>query len=243
MVNGINSFRDWFRGYDSNYIVIGGTACDLLMGEAGEVFRATRDIDMVLIVEALTAEFGSRIWEYIKAAGYEQRLRYTGVPEYYRFLNPKLSECPAMIELFSRRVDGITLPSDAVLTPLPINDYVSSLSAILLDDDYYNFLQTGATMVDGIPVLDVSHLIPFKAKAWLDLTERKARGDQVDEKNIRKHKNDVLRLSALLPADTIIALPSPVMNDLRKFIEEVDGSEKYARVAAAYDLSGIISSG
>jgi len=188
-------------------------------------------------------EFGFRIWEYIKAAGYEQRLKSTGVPEYYRFLNPKSSEYPAMIELFSRRVDGITLPPDAVLTPLPISDDVSSLSAILLDDDYYDFLQTGATIVDGIPVLDVSRLIPFKAKAWLDLTERKVRGDQVDGKNIRKHKNDVLRLSALLPADTRIALPSPVMNDLRRFMAEVDGPERYARVAAAYDLSGIISSG
>ena len=73
MVRGIDSFRDWFRGYESSYVVIGGTACDLLMGEAGEVFRVTRDIDMVLILESLGAEIGSRIWEYIKVAGYEQR--------------------------------------------------------------------------------------------------------------------------------------------------------------------------
>jgi len=129
MVRGINSFRDWFRGYDQHYIIIGGTACDLLMGEAGEVFRATRDIDMVLIVEVLNADFCSRIWEYVKAAGYDQRLKSTGVPEYYRFFNPKSSEYPAMIELFSRRIDGITLPPDAALTPLPIDDDISSLSA------------------------------------------------------------------------------------------------------------------
>ena len=45
MVSGINSFREWFHGYESNYVVIGGTACDLLMGEVGEDFRVTRDID------------------------------------------------------------------------------------------------------------------------------------------------------------------------------------------------------
>lgn len=61
MVRGLDSFREWFSGFESNYVVIGGTACDLLMGEAGEGFRATKDIDMVLIVEALSAEFGSRI--------------------------------------------------------------------------------------------------------------------------------------------------------------------------------------
>lgn len=31
MVRGIESFRDWFRGYDEQYAIIGGTACDLLI--------------------------------------------------------------------------------------------------------------------------------------------------------------------------------------------------------------------
>ena len=73
-----------------------------------------------------------------------------------------------MIELLSRRIDKITLPPDAVLTPIPIDDEISSLSAILLDDEYYEFLRTGVTVLEGIPVLSASHLIPFKAKAWLD---------------------------------------------------------------------------
>ena len=59
MVKGINSFREWFKGYESSYVVIGGTACDLLMSEAGDTFRATRDVDMVLIVEAMNAECGA----------------------------------------------------------------------------------------------------------------------------------------------------------------------------------------
>ena len=41
-----------------------------------------------------------------------------------------------------------------------------------------------------------------KAKAWLDLTERKNAGENVDSKNIRKHKNDVFRLTALLRSST-----------------------------------------
>lgn len=98
MVRGIDSFREWFRGYESNYVVIGGTACDLLLGEAGESFRVTRDIDMVLIVEALSAGIGSHIWEYVNAAGYEQRLKSSGMPEYYRsthnfFDKPPLLNC------------------------------------------------------------------------------------------------------------------------------------------------------
>lgn len=58
MVSGVESFRKWFAEYTDQYTIIGGTACDLLMSEDGLDFRATRDIDMVLIVESLTPEFG-----------------------------------------------------------------------------------------------------------------------------------------------------------------------------------------
>lgn len=70
-----------------------------------------------------------------------------------------------MIELFSRRGDTIALSEDAVLTPLPMDADASSLSAILLDDAYYQLLRSGTTQIDGITVLDASYLIPFKAKA------------------------------------------------------------------------------
>ena len=240
MVKGFNSFKEWFAGYETNYTVIGGTACDLLLSEAGVGFRVTRDIDMVLIIEALNAEFGSRFWEYVQMGGYENRLRSTGKPEYYRFTKPKSPDYPAMIELFSRRVEGISLPNNAVLTPLPIEDDVSSLSAILLDDGYYEFLRTGVTVIEGIPILDAAHLIPFKAKAWLDLTARKARGEQVDSKNIKKHMNDIATLSVLLLPDFTMSLPQTVMNDMREFFKTVDEPAKFTRVAEIYNVSDVI---
>jgi len=237
MVVGLDSFKEWFSGFQSYYVIIGGTACDMLMSGAGAEFRATRDIDMVLLVETLDVEFGSHFWEYIKNAGYEYRSKSTGKPIYYRFTNPKSAEFPAMIELFSRRIEGIELPPDAVLSPIPLGEDISSLSAILLDDEYYDFLQSGVTISDGVPVLSATHLIPFKAKAWLDLTERKANGKHVDSRDIRKHKNDILRLSALLLPDVVLALPNTVMNDMQAFLTEVEESGKYARVADAYALS------
>jgi len=109
----------------------------------------------------------------------------------------------------------------------------------LLDDDYYEFMKTGVSLSYGIPVLGAAHLIPFKAKAWLDLKERKAQGSQVDSKNIRKHKNDILKLSALLHVDFKLTLPSTVLNDMRRFFAEVEEPEKYARIVAAYDTSSV----
>lgn len=75
MVTGFESFKRWFSEYSEQYAIIGGTACDLLMSEEGMDFRATRDIDMVLIVESLTPQFGERFWSYIRDAGYEQEIK------------------------------------------------------------------------------------------------------------------------------------------------------------------------
>ena len=73
MVKGIDSFKNWFQGYEEQYVIIGGTACDILMTNEELSFRATKDIDFVLIVEALNADFGRKFWEYVKQAGYEHR--------------------------------------------------------------------------------------------------------------------------------------------------------------------------
>lgn len=219
MVTGIDRFREWFRGYEDQYALIGGTACDLLMSEDGMDFRATKDIDLVLIVEAITPDFGRQFWQFIKAAGYEHRNKSTGLPQFYRFSHPTAGGYPFMIELFSRRAEAINLPEDAVLTPLPMEDDISSLSAILLDDDYYQLVRSGTVVVDGVNVLDAAYLIPFKAKAWLDLTQKKAAGQSVDSKNIRKHKNDVFRLSALLGPQSHVTVSESVLADLHAFLD------------------------
>ena len=220
MVRGLAVFKQWFADFENQYVIIGGTACDILMEQVSVDFRATKDIDLVLIIEALTPEFGARFWEYIKNAGYEHCNKSSGNVQFYRFQRPKDYRYPFMIELFSRKPDALLLPNDAILTPLSIGDEISSLSAILLDDTYYNFLRQGAINIDGISVLDTGYIIPFKAKAWLDLNERKTKGEPVDSKDIRKHKNDILRLFDILPVGMKIALPQVIFDDMRRFIAE-----------------------
>lgn len=187
--------------------------------QEGLDFRATKDIDLVLIVEAIEPSFVKKFWEYVKEAGYEHLNKSSGIPQFYRFMRPKSNQYPLMIELFSRKPDIIQLPSYAKLTPLPIEEDLSSLSAILLDDNYYTFLKQDKVIVDGIAVLDAAYLIPFKAKAWIDLTNRKANGEHVDSKNIKKHKNDVFRLSELIDPTEQILTPHVVYRDIQKFIQ------------------------
>ena len=63
MVNGFTKFKEKFQSFENQYVIIGGTACDLIMENEELPFRATKDIDIVLIVESITAEFGRRFWE------------------------------------------------------------------------------------------------------------------------------------------------------------------------------------
>jgi len=88
MVHGLDRFQSYFRGFEDQYVIIGGTACDLLMSDEGFDFRATKDIDMVLIMETITPEFGKRLWRFIIEGGYEHRKRGTDLPQFYRFSHP-----------------------------------------------------------------------------------------------------------------------------------------------------------
>lgn len=222
MIKGFDSFKEWFQGYEDGYVIIGGTACDLIMSEEDMSFRATKDIDMVLIIEALIPEFGDRLWGYIRKAGYEHQNKSSGEPQFYRFSHPKNKEYPAMLELFSKQMESIHLSDEAQLTPLPIDDEVSSLSAILLDQEYYGILKTGRKMIDGVPILRPEYIIPFKAKAWIDLSKRRENGEHVDSKDIRKHKNDVFRLSIFLTEESRVVLPDGIKKDMQQFIEAMD---------------------
>ena len=107
MVTGIDSFKEWFKGYEEQYAIIGGTACDILMTEGGLDFRATKDIDLVLIIEALDVNFGKKFWEYVKQTGYEHCNKSSGEPQFYRFSHPISNQYPTMIELFTRKLDAI----------------------------------------------------------------------------------------------------------------------------------------
>ena len=219
MVKGIEVFRKHFAGYEDKYVLIGGTACDLLFQKNGLPFRATRDLDIILVAEALTPEFGIKFWEFIRNGQYMIRQRSDGSPIFYRFRNPQDKTFPAMLELFSRSSKALEpVSTDPNITKIPLGDEISSLSAILLNNAYYAMLKEGTIQIDGVSLLSDAYLLLFKAKAWLDLSGRKKLGGNVDSRDIKKHKNDVFRLSAILPPASKINIHGEVKNDLIEFI-------------------------
>jgi hypothetical protein len=220
VVTGLDRFAEHFAGYGDRYVLIGGAATFVAMDAAGIDFRVTKDLDIVLCLEALDIEFARVFWDFIHAAGYEVAERSSGTPILYRFKNPRDNTYPQMIELLSRAPDLIGFPADAHLAPIPISDQVASLSAILIDDDYYRLVMDGRRSDSGVTVLAPTHLIPLKAKAWLDLTERRASGQTIQSGDIKKHRNDVLRLSQLIPPAEAVAVPERIKADMASFIAQ-----------------------
>ena len=116
MVRGLDIFRKYFEGFEEQYVLIGGAACDILFTSNEEHFRATRDLDMVLVIEALTEEFGEKLWEFIRSGNYRNRVSGENIPQFYRFDKPENPDYPKMIELFARtesalkKMNGIRIP-------------------------------------------------------------------------------------------------------------------------------------
>lgn len=220
MVVGLDIFRTYFAEFQDHYVIIGGTACDIALEAGGLNPRATKDIDIILIIEALNPEFGSRFWQFIIDGRYERREESADGRRYYRFTHPATDGFPKQIELFSRRPDVIILSEGAHLTPIPLDDDLSSLSAILLHDEYYQYIIEHSKVEDGIRIANTESLIMLKAKAFLEMSERLANGQHEDSRNIRKHKNDVYRLGVMLRPEDTFDLPDLIRSHMQTFMTE-----------------------
>ncbi len=223
-MEGLEIFKEAFEAYSDNYVIIGGTACDITMQGTVVRPRATHDIDMTVIVENMTPSFAKRFWEFVKEAGYrpEKRKQIEGEPakyELYRFVDGKTGY-PEMIELLSRHPDILGEPSNLVIEPLPIDGDVSSLSAIIMDDDFYHFTIKHSKLTDGVRHTDSAALVCLKTRAYLNLLQDKAEGKHVNSKDIKKHRSDVLK-NVVIITDESISAPMAIVDCVKDFVSSI----------------------
>ena len=222
MVAGLELFKERFVAYANSYVLIGGAACYVHEEASAQMPRATKDLDVVLVVEALSADFVREFWQFVREGGYERRQRSADKHECFRFLKPKDKRYPKQIELFARAIGVLHVPDDAHLEPIPAEDELSSLSAILMNESYYHFTIAHSRLEDGLHVANAEALICLKAKAYVDLCARKAQGDHVDQDDIEKHKKDVFRLAPMLTEDARYHLPLEMQEDMRLFFGAIE---------------------
>ncbi len=63
---------------------------------------------------------------------------------------------------------------------------------------------------NGLHRANTEALICLKAKAYLEIAERLAKGSTEDSKHLRKHKGDVFRLAVLLAENDTYELPKSI---------------------------------
>lgn len=225
VVAGISAFRDGMAAHVDEYVLIGGGACSLLLEEAGFPFRLTNDLDIVILTDKCDASFAQDFWAFIKRGKYVAGRRAEGRCSYYRFTlpndSPLLGMFPSEIELFARRPDFELMDESSYLAPLPFDEAISSLSAIILDDGYYEFIRDNITTIDGVPVVTALSIIPLKMRAHIDNNRLHDEGVSINQKNRRKHRSDVCTLTTLLPRESRLKLEGIIREDAMAFFDDL----------------------
>ena len=216
MIRGLDHFREYFKQHSKNFILVGGVASYLLLEEAGaSKVRATKDLDLVLILKP-DDDFIKAIKSYVKLGGYEIQKGKGDQTAFYRFKNPSNDNFPIMIELFSAAIGDFIAFEQQHIIPIKDSAGARSLSAILLDQEYYTIVKNNAVERNGIFLINEFALIPFKAKAYLEIKER---GE--DSKNWKKHRGDIINLTVnFLTEESKEVLSGSVREHFIKFLNQ-----------------------
>jgi hypothetical protein len=92
----------------------------------------------------------------------------------------------------------------------------------LLEDDYFKLIKLTMQKIKGLPVASTEVVMALKCRAFNDLTDRKAAGDPTaNADEIRKHRNDILRLSQALPQQSRVRLEGLPETHMRRFLAEI----------------------
>ena len=228
MVKGLEKFKEHFFGFEDNYVIIGGTACDITLRDTDMRPRATDDIDMILVIEKMTPEFARQFWDFIIMGEYKSRERKREnkepITELFRFINPQ-NGFPVQIELLSKYPDILGEPTNFHLTPIQAGEEISSLSAILMDEEYYHQTIDNSIIEDGVRIANPLSLLCLKIKAFLNLTEEKKINPNVRSADIKKHRDDVFKLLAMrIDPFTHVELSATMKKELTTFIGMMEES-------------------
>lgn len=223
MVKGLEKFREAMLPYKNHFVIIGGTACDIRLTGTTMTPRATVDIDIIVVVENMSRAFVDAFWTFIKAGKYriERRVNQAGKSVYalYRFtLQEANMDYPQQIELLSRHSDLLGEPSGFHIEPLPTDEEHQSLSAIIMDDTYYDFTVQQVDDINDLHVANNLSLIALKANAYLNLLEDKKAGKHVNSNDIKKHRSDVLKLIAAGAYPEPIAVNQKIYDRVIEFV-------------------------
>ncbi|EHI69661.1 hypothetical protein STRIC_1194 [Streptococcus ictaluri 707-05] len=130
------AFKNTFQDFKDYYVLIGGTATSIVLDANGFESCTTKDYDMVIIDESKNKQFYEALTNFLELGEYEEGHK-DHKAQLFHFTTKK-SGFPEMIELFSILPE---YPLKKLSRETPVHfDEEASLSALLLDEDYYQLL-------------------------------------------------------------------------------------------------------
>lgn len=216
-VDGLKHFTSYFSDHTAQFVIIGGVAANYCLLENDLVGRRTRDIDLVVLANP-NQSFADHLRNYITAGRYQIESDAGGNARNYRFRNPEAEEFPKQLEIFSAAPISLQLQAGQRIIPFSTSPGLESLSAILMDENYLALVKLTGVIREGMSLLGSNGLVPLKVRAFLDMDQRRRAGEQIDSADIKKHRNDVLRLVQTFGLESF-DLPESIKNDLRLFAE------------------------
>ncbi len=234
-IRGVRHFSDYFKDFENDYVIIGGVAASIIFEDNDLSFRATKDVDIVILTNNSTA-LNKKIAEYIGTGGFETKEASENEPCYYRFSKPKDEEFPEIIEIFARNESRLELDEGQYV--IPVNSYeAEKLSAILLDDEYFDLIKNNVHKSEhGYSIITPLVTICLKARAFREMNKRKGLGEGIDSKDIRKHRNDIMKLTIVLEEGDTLELGKQASDDIKNIVLELNAIDpsSYRQIMKGY---------
>lgn len=216
-IQGLNHFAEFFSDVNEMFVIIGGVASTVLMNQAGQEFRPTKDIDLVIIANP-SQPFTTKLKRYIEEAGYEIQEKGSGTPTFYRFRKPKNTDYPAQIEIFSKNMEQLKLVDKQHVIPVKMDPGDGRLSAILLEEEYFQLIKSNRKLIGKHSVATETAVIPLKARAYNDIKDR---GENDSE--AKKHRNDIMKLALNLEEGKRSALTGLPRKHMERYLADLSG--------------------
>ena len=230
---GLEHFGNYFSDFKEDFIIIGGVATVIQLEQLGFDARVTKDIDMV-IVSHPKSDFTDKLTSYIQQGGYTIQYNKDGQYSFYRFFDPEEKAFPKQLELFAENFDLLDLLPNQHIIPIDKKEIIHNLSAILLDKNYYDMIVENIDILEGVPVANPAAIILLKAKAYREIGERNG-----STREMKKHLNDILRLSVTLAGTHKGKLDGQIKTDIMSILEIIDtlDDSQIKNVMKGYDSS------
>ena len=212
---GLSHFQDYCKNFQEHYVVVGGFATIMLLDkELQDHGKATFDIDLVLLTTT-SVEMSKKIKEYVQEGEYTIQIGDKDQYRYYRFIEPKKENFAKEIELFASNENDLNLEDSQRIIPIDPEDGLYSLSAIMLDPEYFNMIKDNVEKDLRAPCTNTQATIMLKMSAFNDLKK-------ASNKKWKKHRSDILKLSLLLTGEEKIKFVGRMKDDFDSFISHLE---------------------